>query len=375
MKAYDAIIIGLGGMGSAALDQLAGRGLSVLGLEQFEVGHDQGSSHGGTRLIRKSYFEHPDYVPLLVGAYRMWSELEADVKQTLFHRSGLLLAGPTDGPIISGVKRAARAHEIELEVLSVAETMRRYPGLQPSDEMEVLLEPEAGVLEVENCVLAQAKRAATRGAEIRTNCIVRSWSPDGSGVSVRTDTVNFRAEKLILCAGAWTGQLLTDLNLSLEVLRKLVFWFSVADDSYAMSSGCPVFGFDTMGGFLFGFPTFGERQVKVMEHSGGEAVADAGKVDRDLHAGEDARIREFLRRHLPRVSSELFKHEVCTYTMTKDEHFVVDVHPEYPQVLLACGFSGHGFKFAPVIGSVLADLATTGSTSQPVGFLGIRRER
>jgi glycine/D-amino acid oxidase-like deaminating enzyme len=190
---------------------------------------------------------------------------------------------------------------------------------------------------------------------------------------VTTDHAAYTARRLVLCGGAWTSQLLSELGLPLVVHRKTVFWFGPADDVYRYDRGCPVFGLETADGFFYGFPAIDGHGVKVGEHTGRQIAPDPHRLDREIHPEDERPVRRFLRRYLPRVGSDLQKTSVCMYTMTPDEHFIIDRHPDYPHVAYACGFSGHGFKFAPVVGSVLTDLIVDGRTLEPVEFLRASR--
>jgi len=373
MPTYDTIVIGLGGMGSAALYHLARRGQRVLGLEQFGIAHDQGSSHGATRLIRRAYFEHPDYVPLVDRAYQLWEALEVAASRTLLHRCGLMLAGRSDGAIIAGVQRAAAQHRLDIETVARADWPARFPGFAPDDDMQVLFEPDAGFLEVENCVAAHVEQAQALGAEVHTGQRVTSWSADARGVTVTTDHATYPARSLVLCGGAWTSWLLSELDLPLVVHRKTVFWFGPTDDLYRFDRGCPVFGMETGNEFFYGFPAIDENGVKVGEHTGRQVAPDPDRLDREVLPEDERPVRCFLKQYLPKVGPDVQKTSVCMYTMTPDEHFIIDRHPDYPHVAYACGFSGHGFKFAPVVGSVLTDLIVDGRTLEPVEFLSASR--
>ncbi len=369
---YDAIVIGIGGVGSAALYHLATRGARVLGLDRFGPGHDRGSSHGQTRIIRLAYFEHPDYVPLLRRAYQLWSELGECRGRPLYHEVGLLQVGPPDGPVVSGVRRSAQEHGLEIEELSPSEIRRRFPGFHAPDEWHGVFERRAGYLEVEACVVAHLEEAIRLGAELRTGVTVQRWRADGDGLTVTTDAGQFHAERLVLAPGSWAPQLLGDLQLRLEVRRKSQFWYPSSAEFHA-DRGCPAFLFDTPEGVFYGLPQIDERGLKVAEHTGGSLVADPLTVDRALEAAEQSRVERFLADHLPSVGRPLLHHSVCMYTLTPDEHFIVDRHPADPRVVLAAGLSGHGFKFTGVLGEALADLALEGSTRLPIGFLSLSR--
>lgn len=373
MKTYDAIVLGSGGMGSAALYAATCRGLRVLGIERFGPAHDRGSSHGATRIIRRAYFEHPDYVPLVDQSYESWEQLERDSGQRLLTRCGLLLFGPENGPIISGVRRAAEMHRINMEEVKTAHAARRFPGFRPTSDMVALLETDAGYLHVEDCVRTCLDQAQARGAKVLFNTPVNEWRADQSEVTVRTSAGEFHAARLIICAGPWTQHISADLKLPLEVRRKIVLWLRATGDSYDLPRGCPIFGFDTPEGFFYGFPRIDARGIKVGDHSGGEVVPSADSAQRNLIPGDSDRILKFARQFMPQLSNEIIAHSICLYTMTPDEHFIVDRHPMHPNVSFAAGFSGHGFKFAPVIGQALVDLALNGRSDLPIDFLRVSR--
>jgi monomeric sarcosine oxidase len=306
-------------------------------------------------------------------AYQFWENLEVAASRTLLHRCGLMLAGRPEGAVIPGVQRAAKQHRLAIETVAHGDWPARFPGFAPDDDMQVLFEPDAGFLEVENCVAAHIEQAQANSAEILTGQRVTSWSAEALGVTVTTDQAAYTARNLVLCGGAWTNQLLSELGLPLVVHRKTVFWFGPTDDAYRFDRGCPVFGLETGDGFFYGFPAIDECGVKVGEHSGRQIAPDPDRLDREIHAEDEQPVRRFLRQYLPAVGPDVQKTSVCMYTMTPDEHFIIDRHPDYPHVAYACGFSGHGFKFAPVVGSALTDLIVDGRTKEPVEFLSASR--
>lgn len=373
MKTLDVIVIGVGAMGGAALAHLARRGQRVLGIEQFDINHDRGSSHGDTRIIRRAYFEHPDYVPLVDRAYELWAELEAATGRRLLERAGLLMAGPPDGEIVPGVRRAAGKHGLNIVDVPIDELPRRFPGLTADDGMVALFEADAGFLRAEECVAAHVEQARSAGAEVLIGQRVQSWAADRRGVVVKTDVDTYSAGSLVLCGGAWTNRLLAEAGLPLEVRRKVVLWFATEGDRYRLERGFPVFGIETGGRFFYGFPEITPGEMKMADHTGGDVAADPDTIDRERHPADVGPVRSFAARFLPGVTGEVRRSSVCMYTMTPDGHFVVDRLPNQPNVFIAAGFSGHGFKFAPVIGSVLADLIIDGRTSEPVGFLSASR--
>lgn len=369
----DAIVIGTGGVGSAALYHLAKRGMSVLGLDRFPPAHDRGSSHGQTRIIRKSYFEHPAYVELLSSAYDLWDGLCHEAGQSLFERTGLVYFGDSRGPIIEGVRQSSRCHGIPLERLTENEARERFPGYVCPPDATVLFEPDAGFLRVEDCVRAHLKLAQASGAQTRHGETVVSCEMTTGGVVVTTDKQNYRADRLIVTAGCWSSNVLPGLNLPLRIVRKHLHWFAPAGEQYDLRSGCPCFFYEVQGGYFYGFPDIDHAGVKVAEHSGGTSIRDPLTDTREEEEDDTSRIRSFLTDYLPFVSSVRTRHEVCFYTMTPDEHFIVDQHPDFPNVVFAAGLSGHGFKFASALGKVLAELAIDGRSHVDIEFL--RRNR
>lgn len=372
MPNYDAIVVGVGGMGSAALYHLAARGMKVLGIDAYGVPNDKGSSFGETRIIRKAYFEHPNYVPLLVRAYDLWSRLEAESGVELFRRTGLLEVGLPYGEVIEGVHRSAATHGLSVESLPGDQVSNRFPGFWAPANMQAVFEADAGFLHVDRCVEVQARLAQSKGASLTVGERVRSWNDTGGEVRVETDRQSYTAKSLVLCAGPWSNSVMRQDLLPLTVLRKPVFWFETRNRQYAIERGCPVFCFDTKDGFYYGCPTLEGDLLKIAEHSGG-TTADADTLDRQTHPEDEARIRNFAQQFLPDVIPQVRRSSVCMYTMTPDQHFILDFHPQSSRVAVAAGFSGHGFKFAPIMGSILADFVIEGRTREPCGFLSEKR--
>lgn len=373
MARYQVIVAGVGGVGSAALYHLARRGVAVLGLDRFPVGHDRGSSHGQTRIIRQAYYEHPDYVPLLLRAYELWRELEQRCGAQLLFRTGLLQVGPSEGKVLTGVRASAQRHHLQVEPLSADEIRKRWPGFRVPEGMSGLYEPQAGYLRVEACVAAHVEEARRCGAVIFTDQAVMDWQAANGGVLVKTERGQYVADKLILAPGPWATQLLKWKRLRLAVLRKPQYWFRPFDRSYDADAGCPAYLFELPEGLFYGFPRIDSRGVKAAVHTGGSVVSDPLNVDRSVDLKDRQQVEQFLSRCLPLVLPEMTDHSVCLYTMSTDQHFVVDQHPHCEAVYFAAGLSGHGFKFTCVLGQALAELATLGATSLPVDFL--RRKR
>jgi sarcosine oxidase len=373
MTSYDVVVLGIGGFGSAACCHAARRGANVLGLEQFTPAHDRGSSHGETRIIRQAYFEHADYVPLLLRAYDLWRDLERQTERRLLTQAGLLISGPADRTAVPGTKQAARQHQLPLEEMSAEEAQRRFPQFRFPDDHEVVFEAAAGYLAVEECTRAHMELAERLGADLRFQTPAASWESDGRTVTVRTDREKFHGKTLILTAGPWAARCLGGLDVPLRVVRKYVGWFPVRPERADVCRGGPTFFFELGERQFYGFPSLDGRTMKMAEHTGGQTVDDPHVVERGQSPQDVAPMAKFVERCLPAVEPTPVRHSVCMYTLTPDHHFIVDRHPHFENVFVACGFSGHGYKFTPVLGDVLAELALTGRTNAPIGFLRMDR--
>jgi sarcosine oxidase len=373
MQTYDAIVLGTGGIGSAAIYELARRGVHVLGIDRFDPPHDRGSTHGQSRAIRQAYFEHPDYVPLLLESYRLWRELEQHVGRNLLNEVGVLQVGPAGGTVVPGVLRAATEHKLSIEELGANEIELRWPGLRVPNNLVGVFEPRGGYLLVEDCVRAHLHAAQAADATMLPNTEVDGWNATDSEVRVRTSAGEFTAARLVVTAGAWAAQLLSDLKIGLTVRRKSLFWFHTTSPKCELASGLPVYLYELPTGTFYGFPQLDPRGVKVAEHTGGQPITDPTTVDREINPDDERQLGEFIAACLPEVSRNVTDHATCLYTMSPDENFIVDRHPAHPNISFAAGLSGHGFKFAPVLGRALADLALDGKTALPIDFLSLRR--
>lgn len=365
MKSADVIVVGLGGMGSAAAWRLAQRGARVLAFEQFQHGHNLGSSHGHTRIIRQAYYEHPAYVPLVRRAYSGWYELEQAAGELLLAESTCLSLGPSGSELVQGVRRSAAEHSLDVENLSPAAVMRRYPAFRLPAEFDAVLERTAGVLLVDRCVRALAEQARRLGADLRHERVV-SWSATG-GVEVTTERGRYSAGHLVLTAGPWLGALLP--GEPLRVMRQVVFWFRPAGARPFDRGAAPIFIAETPAGYFYGLPAFDARGPKIARHYGAPELTTPEEVAREVSDADEAPVREFMRGYLPGADGPRSDAGVCLYTLTPDRHFLLGPHPDQTTVAVAGGFSGHGFKFAPVVGEILADLALEGKTSWPIGWL------
>ncbi|MEM0924585.1 MAG: N-methyl-L-tryptophan oxidase [Planctomycetota bacterium] len=381
-KLFDVIVLGVGGVGSAALFHLARRGLRVLGIDQYGVAHDRGSSHGETRAIRKAYFEHPDYVPLLERAYENWFRLEAEanIPGRLLVRQGILEIGPPEGILIRGLRHASDRYDLLLEEVEERAFRERFAGFDLPHGNVAVYEPDGGFLHVELCIRTHVEQARIQGAQLLLGQKVLTWKDAGGSVELETTDGIFLADKLVVTAGAWTTQILGQLGLPLRVLRKHLHWYEVKQGDYAGSEGSPVFFYERPSGYFYGFPCLnGESPfpsaIKVAEHSGGETLSDPHHRGNQKDLAEVVRVEQFLSDCMPAVSHKARGHTTCMYTMSPDEHFIIDCHPDTDRVVFAAGLSGHGFKFASVLGEVLADLAESGQTEMPIGFLRLDRFR
>lgn len=371
---YDVIVIGIGAMGSAACHHLARRGARVLGLEQFDIPHELGSSSGVTRMIRLAYYEHPNYVPLLRRAYQLWEELEVESGQQLLYLTGGLYLGPPKGELVAGSLESARRHGLEHELLDRSELLRRFPQFRTPEDWLGLFENRAGFLMPQRAIAAQAELALRHGAELRAREPVIGWERDGAGVSVKTATAQYHAEKLIVCGGAWSGRLLRDLEIPLRVTRQSMGWFWPRTPKAFALGTLPVWAIENPDRSLYyGFPMIADVPgFKIARHCPGP-LADPDRVAREPLPGDEADLRSGLGQFVPAGEGPLLALRTCLYTNSADGHFIIDRHPNSDRVILACGFSGHGFKFASVIGEILADLAMGGKTGNGVEFLRLGR--
>jgi sarcosine oxidase len=369
---HDAIVVGVGGMGSAATYHLARRGVDVLGLEQFDVPHARGSSHGVTRIIRKAYYEHPDYVPLLERAYDNWRDLDADHPTDLLHRTGCVIAGPPDSDRVEGALASCREHDLAHEVVSGADLGDRYPGYALPDDYRAVVEPEGGFLHCEQCVVAHVEAAHREGATVRAREAVRDWEPTSDGVRVETGKATYTADTLVVAAGAWARELVPELQGRAEPERQVLGWFQPTEPTRFTPDSFPVFGMSCPEGFFYGFPVYGVPGFKVGKYNHFHESVDPDAVAEPTRDDERV-LREFTERYFPDAAGPTMRLETCMFTNSPDEDFIVDFHPEHPQVVLAAGFSGHGFKLSSVVGEMLADLAADGETGHPRELFAIDR--
>ena len=373
MTQFEVVVCGLGATGSAALYQLARRSVRVLGLERFAPGHERGSSHGETRIIRLGYFEHPSYVPLVLRAYAQWREIEQAAARQLLHVTGVLEIGPPEGVLVRGTLASVRLHALRHQVLAAPELMQRFPAFRVPPEHVGVLQPDGGFLEAESSIDALISLAKHAGAEIRSGETIRAIEPHAGGVRITTDRGTVEAGAAIVALGPWVKTLLADLPAPIRVSRQVLGWFEPVDHAPVAPGRLPVFLLESRHGIHYGFPPFGAPAIKVAKHHHRNQTVDPETYDRTVRAQDEMLIRLAIAEHLPAANGRLIDGKTCLYTMTHDGHFLSDRLPGAPQIVVASPCSGHGFKFAPAIGEILADLATAGATKHDISRFALSR--
>ena len=378
MCVYDVVIIGLGTMGSLTALELAKRGQKVIGFDSFVPPHDRGSHSGDTRIFRTAYAEHPNYVPLALRAGVLWDRLSKELEAPLLNRTGMVSMGELGNPLLAGIQTSAALHHLSIETLTASEVGKQFPGLRPPEEFVGILEKTAGWIDVNQTLKGTLARARMLGAQLELHTPVLAWESQGTEILVRTQTQAVRSRKLIITAGSWTASILKDLELPLTIKRKVLAWFAPEHPELCRPESLPVFMFTP--NLFYGFPDIANQGVKVAEHLGGQQVlnleAPIAKPDEaDLRPLASAAVR-FLPGLTPLDGGReprLLAAKTCFYTMTSDEHFIIDHHPRQEHIVFAAGFSGHGFKFAPTVAEILSDLALNGKTALPIEFLKLQR--
>ncbi len=372
---YDAIVIGVGGMGSAALLHLAQRHARVLGLEQFQIPHELGSSHGLTRIIRLAYWEHPAYVPLLRRAYALWRELEQSAGEPLLVTTGSVDAGTPDGRPIRGALEACQRFDLPYELLAGSTVRQRFPGYRLPDQFVALFQPDGGFLLSERCIVAHANAAVRLGATVHTNERVIDWEALGDGVLVRTDRSTYTTRRLVITAGPWAAKIVPALIPMVNVERQVVMWTTPRRPDYFLPETFPVFYLHGDDGSFYGFPVFRDLGFKIGRYHHLQEIVDPDRMDRACHAEDERVLRDGVRRYFPDADGPVNLLKACLFTNTADEHFIIDTLSETPRVVVAAGFSGHGYKFCSVVGEILAGLALDGSTGHDISLFALERLR
>lgn len=387
-KSADVIIVGLGAHGSASAWQLAKRGTAVIGFDAFTPPHSLGSSHGDTRVIREVYAEHPDYVPIVMRGYEIWRELEEaaadDFPETaragagafgeLLRITGGITMGRPESDGIRGMKRSADEHNLEIEILDPSEIRKRWPQFEPRDNMIGAYDSRSGVLFPEKCVSAHLDQASKEGADLHYNEPVRSWRPDGDGVRVFTDHGEYTADQIVFSAGAWNPGFVSKLNLPFRLERQVLFWFQPAGSPEMFRpENSPNHSWEwTPGQSLYCQPDFGGG-VKTAFHHEGEMFDDPKDLDRTVRESDERSLRDAISDIIPQLNGRVLRSAVCLYTDTPDRQFLLDWHPGHRNVIICSPCSGHGFKFASVIGEMVADMATKGDHGYDAPLIQIDR--
>lgn len=370
---FDTIVIGVGGMGSATCYQLAKRGQKVLGLEQFDIPHTFGSSHGHTRIIRLAYYEHPNYVPLLSRAYELWDEIEQLSNEKLLLQYGSVDIGTVDSEVFAGSLASCQSHDIPHEVLNSADIQQRFPGYRLPDNYFGLYQKDGGFLIPEKATTAFVEAAHGQGACIQARETVLQWKATSDGVEVRTNRGSYSAGKLVCTAGAWNPQLLPILSDLVLVERQVLAWLQPTTPSLFQPEQFPVFNMQVDRERYYGFPVYGIPGFKFGKYGHLHEQGKADELDRIPNAQDEALLRAFASKFFPEGNGPVMSLKTCMFANSLDDHFILDIHPTFKNVSFATGFSGHGYKFASVIGEIMADLAMEGHTQYDIDFLALER--
>jgi sarcosine oxidase len=355
-------------MGSAAAYHLASRGLRVLALERFAIGHSRGSSHGLTRIIRLAYFEHPSYVPLLRRAFELWRELQTGPDDPLLHVTGALDVGWDGSEVFEGSRRSCELHGLRHEILDAAGLADRFPAWRAAPNTTAVFQPDGGFLVPERCVEAHVVRAVAHGATVHVEERILEWHAGGGHVRVRTDKGRYEAGQLVIAAGPWMPSIVPPLAGALTTERQVVGWFQIHKPALFAAGAFPVFILDAEEGLFYGFPESGVPGFKIGKyHHRGERI-DPDTMDRECRAEDEAALREAVARYFPDANGPLLRSDTCIFTNTADEHFLIDRDPANPEVLIVSPCSGHGFKFCSVVGEIVADLVQRNTTRHDISL-------
>ena len=375
---FDAIVVGLGGMGSATLYHLAVSGCHVLGLEQFEIGHALGSSHGSTRIIRLAYCEGPEYIPLLQAAYRYWRELEraAGLDEPLLHVTGGLDIGPEGSMTVEGSKQSCLQHDLEFEELDGAEVNRRFAGYHLPGSMQAIYQPDGGYILSEAAISAHIAGSVGAGAHVRSGVEVIGWERTRSGSRVETSKGAFLTKRLVITAGPWIATLCSALWPVCQAERQVMLWTAPSAPELFQPTRFPIFNFESPLGRFYGVPDHCGQGFKIGKfHHLQQRVQDPNAMDRECHPADEKVLREGIANYFPEANGSTSRMATCIFTNTPDGHFILDRLPGCEDVFVAAGFSGHGYKFCSVVGKVMADLCQGRSPAWDIDLFRLSPER
>lgn len=377
---YDVIVIGVGTMGAPACWYLAKNKYRVLGLEQFDIPHDQGSHAGQSRLIRKAYYEHSNYVALLERAYDNWLQIEEETGAKLYYKTGLLYFGEPSSVLIEGTRETGKQFNIPLDVLTSQEATKRFPATKFMEHHQVLFEPDAGFITPEKSIATYTADAILKGADIRAREKVINWNYKNGIVEVITDRNKFTADRIIFTAGAWTKKVVPLLPAELKITRQIIAWVNPKEWNKFTIGNFPCwFMNDDDGNLFYGFPILPSKDfagpvgLKLAHHKPGDPT-DPDHVDRSIKPGEEKVLTDTLDKYFHGAAGNVLAMKICMYNNSADADFIIDFVPGTgSQAVVATGFSGHGFKFASAVGEIVADLATKGKSDMPLDFVRLDR--
>lgn len=367
VKSYDTVVVGVGGMGSAAVYHLAKRGVDVLGLERYDIPHMHGSSHGDTRIFRLTQPEHPEYVPLAQRAGDLWRELESESGRELLTQTGSVHAGPDNGEKVTNAVASCEANDLDHEVLASRELSERFPGYDLPEGHYGVYQPDGGFLDCERAVTTHVDQAHAYGATVRARERVCDVTLRESGVDVQTDRHEYTANHLVVAAGAWAGQHLDLLSDKLTPQRRVMAWLHPEKPAQFNPQNFPVFSVDVPEGSYYGFPVHERPGFKFGRTPEVAEPIDPDDWDDKPTLRDEELLRRLTKNHFPAANGPTMRLASCIVTRSVDGHFYLDTHPDYQHVSVAAGFTGHGFKFCSVVGEVLADFVTKGDTNNPIG--------
>lgn len=373
-QVYDVAVIGAGTMGMAAGAFLASQNMKTLLIDSFDPPHDHGSHHGGTRMIRHAYGEGRQYVSLVLRAQQLWAELEKQTGYKVFEKTGVLGLGRKDSPFLLETIEAARKYELPLEVMSVDQIREKWSGIQVPDNFIGCLETDSGLLYSERAVQAYKEIALKHGAKIVTHSPVNEINMnDSEKVIISSGNNEFLAKKVIVTVGAWAAKLLPTLKLPIQPVRKVVSWFETPQGEFDINH-FPSFYVDDVDKMFYGFPNINGAGLKLGRTDGGQEIdPDQHTQNFGVYDSDEGELRDFLKTYLPKANGKLKEGKTCLMTQSSDHHFIIDHHPENDKVIIACGFSGHGFKFASVMGEILSQLVINGHTEHDISLFSLGR--